>query len=135
MDPPVVHHMMLCLRASFDLHDPVTPYSLRNLAFRLRPPVGLGYPYTAEELWLFVRVEGEQATEFWVEVVQHMEDGREEELVAVYGPFLIPFGSERNSVSRAWCLRGVPFPEPGWYEFRLISAGELLATEWVHLEE
>jgi hypothetical protein len=89
----------------------------------------------AVELWLFVRVEGEQKVEFWVEVIPVADDGQENELVAAYGPLVVRFGTERNTVSRAWCLRGVPFPTPGWYEIRLTYAGELLATEWIYLEE
>jgi len=89
----------------------------------------------AEEMWLFVRIEGEQWTEFWVEVVPVADHGLENESVAAYGPLVVRFGAERNTVSRAWCLRGVPFPTPGWYELRLTYAGELLATEWICLEE
>jgi hypothetical protein len=135
MESPIVHHLLLCRRASYDLNEPVTPYSLHHLAFRLRPPVGSVYPFVAVELWLFVRVEGEQKVEFWVEVIPVADDGQENELVAAYGPLLVRFGTERNTVSRAWCLRGVPFPTPGWYEIRLTYAGELLATEWIYLEE
>lgn len=135
MELPIVHHLLICRQASYDLNEPLTPYSLHHLAFRLRPPVGSDYPFVAAELWLFVRVEGEQTVEFWVEVVPVSDDGDEDELVAAYGPFIVSFGTEQNTVSRGWCLRGVPFPTSGWYQFRLTCAGELLATEWVYLEE
>jgi len=135
MESPIVHHLLLCRRASYDLSEPVTPYSLHHIAFRLRPPMGSAYPFVAEEMWLFVRIEGEQWTEFWVEVVPVADHWLENELVAAYGPLVVQFGAERNTESRAWCLRGIPFPAPGWYEFRLTNAGELLATEWIYLEE
>jgi hypothetical protein len=135
MDPVVVHHLLVCLRARYDLGQPLAPYSLDNLTFRLRPSAGSEYPAVAAELWLFARVEGESECELWAEVVRSADDAVEEELVAAYGPFLVPFGAGRNTISRAWCLRGVPFPRSGWYEFRLALAGELVATEWVYLEE
>ncbi len=135
MDSPIVHHLLVCRRASYDLSEPVTPYSLHQLVFRFRPPAGSDYPFVASELWLFARVESEQKVEFWVEVIQVADDGQDHELVATYGPLVVLFDVERSTVSRAWCLLGVPFPEPGWYEFRFICAGELLATEWLYLEE
>jgi hypothetical protein len=135
MDSPVVHHLLLCRRASYDLNERVTPYSLHQVVFRFRPPDGSGYPFVASELWLFARVEGEEKIEFWVEVTPFTDDGQENELVATYGPLVVLFGTERNTLSRAWCLRGVPFPSPGWYQFRLSCTGELLTTEWVYLEE
>src|SRR5205809_332702 len=123
MEPPIVHHLLVCLWASYDLTEPVTPYSLHHLAFVLRAPAGSGYPLVARELWLFVRVEGEETGEFWVEVIPVTDEGQEDVATATYGPFVVPFGAERNAVSRAWCVRGVPFPTPGWYEFRLTSVG------------
>jgi hypothetical protein len=135
MDPPVVHHMLICRRSSYDLSERTTPYWLHQLVFRFRPPADAGYPFVASELWLFLRVEGEDTTEFWVEVVPAKDDWDVAELVAAYGPFVVPFGPDRNTMSRAWRLRGVPFSKPGWYEFRLTCAGELMATEWVYLEE
>jgi hypothetical protein len=89
----------------------------------------------ATELWLFARLEGESECELWAEVVRSADDTDGEELVAAYGPFIVPFGAERNTISRAWCLWGVPFPRSGWYEFRLMQASESIATEWVYLEE
>ena len=44
MESPIVHHLLLCRRASYDLSEPVTPYSLHHIAFRLRPPMGSGIP-------------------------------------------------------------------------------------------
>ena len=35
---PTVRHLLVSLGASYDLGDPVTPYSLHHLAFTLRPP-------------------------------------------------------------------------------------------------
>jgi hypothetical protein len=136
MEPVVVHHLLFCLEASYDLDDPVTPYSLHNLAFVLPAPTGTGYPGVAAELWVFARVEGEGDCDLWVEVFRTdaAEDG-EVELVAAYGPFRIPFGADLTAVSRAWKLLGVPFPAPGWYEFRLTQVGEVLATEFIYLLE
>ncbi|MCI0703297.1 MAG: hypothetical protein L0241_19640, partial [Planctomycetia bacterium] len=109
------------------------PYSLHHLTFLLRPPADSGYPFVASELWLFTRVEGEDEAELWVELIRVLDDESEDELVTAYGPFLIRFGQDPRPLSRAWCLHGVPFPAPGWYEFRLTQAGELLATEPVYL--
>ena len=134
MDSPVVHHLLICIRASYDLSDPVTPYSLHHLAFQLRPPVGSEYPFVAAALWMFVQVEGEQTAEFWIEVIHSPDENTEDNLVAAYGPLGVHFGSEVIPVSRAWRLRGVPFPAPGWYEFRLTYGGDLQASEWVYLE-
>jgi hypothetical protein len=135
MEPVDVHHLLICRRASYDLRDPDTPYSLHHLVFLLRPPADSGYPFVASELWLFTRVEGEEEAEVWVELIRVAGDELDHELVTAYGPFIIRFGPDRVALSRAWCLRGVPFPASGWYEFRLTQAGELLAAESVYLED
>lgn len=135
MDSPIVHHLMLCRRASYELTDSITPYSLHHVVFRLRPPIDSGYPIVVSELWLFARLEGENEVEVWVEVAPLEDGGDDENAVATYGPIVIHFGSDRRSMSRAWKLRGIPFPASGWYEFRVVNAGQILANEWIHLEE
>ncbi len=129
-----VHHLLVSLGASYDLHDPVTPYSLHHLAFSLRPQEGDTYPLVGLELWLFVRIEGTGDHDLWVDLVGPVDEDSVDEPIATYGPFVVRFGSEIVSVSRAWHLRGVPFPSPGWYEFRLTCAGEVLAVEPIFLE-
>jgi hypothetical protein len=52
MDSPIVHHLMVCRRANYDVTDLVAPYSLHHLVFRFEPPEGSGYPFIASELWV-----------------------------------------------------------------------------------
>ena len=134
MDSPVVHHLLVSRRVSYDWSDRVTPYSLHHLVFLFRPPAGSGYPFVASELWLFALVEGDNECELWVELVRLAGGQPDDELVAAYGPFVVRLGPEQGPLSRAWRLLGVPFPTPGWYEFRLLHTGELLATETIYLE-
>lgn len=131
MELPFVRHLLVSLGASYDLTAPITPYSLHHLVFAMKPGQGLGYPLVLSEMWMFARIEAVGDHEFWAEVYR-LEDS-EDELMAAYGPFVVPFGSG-SAVSRAWCLRGVPFPVPGWYEFRLSCGGHVVATEPVSLE-
>ncbi len=135
MESPIVYHLLLCRRASYDLREPVTPYSLHHVAFRLRPPAGSVYPFVAKELWFFVHVEGVEDCELWVELARLIEGDAGDELVAAYGPFIVRLDEVEGPLSRAWRLLGVPFVEPGWYEFRQMHTGEVLATEVVYLEE
>ena len=130
---PTVRHLIVSLGARYDLADRDTPYSLDHLAFNLRPPAGLGYPFSMSALWLFARLEGEGTHELWAEVYRLGE--AEGELLAAWGPYVVPFGPDVRHLSRAWRLRGVPFFTPGWYAFRLTAGGGLLATESVYLEE
>jgi hypothetical protein len=91
-------------------------------------------------LWLFGRLDGVGEHELWVEVVgvSHPDDppdAASAAVVAAYGPFVVRFGAVRKSLSRGWRLRGTPFPDPGWYECRVLAAGTILAREPVYLED
>jgi hypothetical protein len=136
MEPVVVYHFMLCRRASYDLGDPVAPYSLHNVVFELRPAVGSGVASPGTDLWVFVRLEGEGEQEFWIEVFCQTEDDEDEweELLAAYGPYVVPFGSDRRTLSRAWHLLCVPLHLTGIYQFRFLHGGELLAVETIRVE-
>jgi hypothetical protein len=103
--------------------------------FHLGPETGETYPLDGIDLWVFVRFEGDGEHEFWVEVMRLLDDGEEPELVTAYGLYRVPFGPERIHLSRAWKLRSVSFPVPGWYEFRLTGADEILAAEQIYLGE
>ena len=136
MEPIIVWHFLICRRASYDLADPVAPYSLHNVVFQLRPEPGETYPLPGMDLWAFVRLEGEDEHEFWVDVVRLTDDDEyEEDSVTTYGPLIVPFGDNRRPLSRAWYLRRVPFPIPGRYQFRLRQGDEMLAVETVYLED
>ena len=121
MEPVVVYHFMLCRRASYDLGDPVAPCS------------GVASPGT--DLWVFVRLEGEGEQEFWIEVFRQTEDDEDEdELLAAYGPYVVPFGDDRRTLSRAWHLLCVPLHLTGIYQFRFLHGGEMLAVETIRVE-
>ena len=138
MELPIVRHFLVCLGVEYEWNQPAAPYCLRNLVFR--HPSDQGYPLVVPDLWVFVRTDGVGDREFWIEVHRVGEPDRgpavnsDESLVAAYGPYCLQFGVEPKSFSRGWHLRGVPFPESGWYEFQLITDGELIAREPVYLE-
>lgn len=131
MDPIVARHLLVSLAAHYDFTEPFAPYSLHHLLFQYGPADGTSYPFVLSELWLFTRLEGAGTHDLWVDILR-LTDG---DLMATYGPFLVPFGSDPVSVSRAWCLRGVPFEAAGWYEFSLRCGEDILATEPVYLQE
>lgn len=140
MSTPAVRHLLVCGRVEYDPRVPLAPYTLRNLVFRYRLPEGSSFPILAPELWLYVRIDGRGQREVWIEVVRvdHPDDppdAASSTVVAAYGPFLIRFGRARTSLSRGWCLRCVPFPEAGWYEFRVLFGGKILAREPIYLED
>lgn len=139
MREPVVRHFLVCRRAEYDWGEPSAPYILRNVMFVYRPP-GETYPTVKDDLWLFARLEGEGDHELWIEVVQVAEpdeppDDTTDTLTAAYGPHLVRLGPTRASLSRGWHVRGVPFPQPGWHEFRLTAADIILAREPIYLED
>lgn len=133
---PIAHQFLLCLHAEYDSTEPVTPYSLFNLAFELRPPEDVEFPFVAE-LWMFARFTGTGVHKLSVEVyaIPPDEDEAEAELVLGRKPYTCRFGNEPTGLSRAWRLRGVPFPRPGLYEFRLLNDDEVLAVASIYLLE
>lgn len=133
MEPVVVYHFVLCRRASYDLGDPVAPYSLHNMVFELGPA---DTPLDTD-LWVFVRLEGEGEQEFWIEVFRQTEDDEDEaeELLAAYGPYVVPFGGQRQTLSRAWHLLCVPVHLAGIYEFHFLHGSEPIAVETIRVEE
>lgn len=133
---PIANHFLLCLHAEYDSADPVTPYSLFNLVFRLRPPPGQDYPFALDELWLFGDFEADGFREFWVDVIRDADAAAEvwePELLATYPALALQFGIGPARRSGAWRVRGVPFPTPGPYTFRLYCEGRTLAEESVQL--
>ena len=135
---PIAHHFLLSLDAKYDSTRPVNPYSLFNLVFRLRPLPGTGYPLVVRELWVFAHLEADGFREFWVDVIRDADAGAEvwePELVATYPALALQFGPEPAVRSGAWRVRGVPFPAPGPYTFRLYCEGRTLAEESVQFEE
>jgi len=74
-------------------------------------------------------------TNYGFEIMRLTDDDEEPELVVAYGLYRVAFGPERIRVSRAWQIRRLPSPSPGWYEFRLTRAGEILAFEQIYLGE
>ncbi|MCE9564351.1 MAG: hypothetical protein K8U57_20130 [Planctomycetes bacterium] len=136
MEPVIVHHFLVCRRATSDFSQPDNPYSLHNVVFQLSPEAGEAYPLDGIDLWVFVRFEGEDEHEFWVDVVRVASDDEYEvEEITTYGPLIVPFGHAPRTVIRAWYLRGVPFPIAGVYEFRLRQGSEIIAVETIRLEE
>ena len=138
--PLVVRHFLVCLEMEYDWSEPIAPYCLRNVLFRYRPPADGSFPFLIPEVWLFARFDGDGDHELSVEVVRvpapdQLPEDESGELVAAYGPFFVRLGVVTMSLSRGWHLRGVPFSEPGWYEFRLLDADTVLAQEPIYLEQ
>jgi hypothetical protein len=136
---PTVRHFLACLGVDYEFAQPLAPYTLRNVVFRLEPPPGQGYPFVLSDLWLFALLMGIGLQELSIEVFRHddeTEDGDEvePELVAAYGPLHLRFGNEETHVQHAWHLRAVPFDRPGWFEFRVLHEDLVIAAEWLQLE-
>lgn len=135
-----VRHFLVCLGMDYDWGEPFAPYCLRNVLFRYGPGPGELYPLSISDLRLFARLEGEGDHELWVEVVRiggaddALEDAADD-LLAAYGPYTVRLGPVYSGLSRGWHVHGVPFPTPGWYEFRLTAADLILAREPIYLED
>jgi hypothetical protein len=134
MADPVVRHFLLCHHVRYDPGVPRAPYSIENVLFRHRLGEDEAFPLVLDEVWLFARIEGTGTREFWVDVKPYPGAGGAD-AQATYGPYRVNLGPRKTGLSRAWCLRGVPFQESGLYTFRFLLDGRPLATQPVLLED
>ncbi|HEX4612527.1 MAG TPA: hypothetical protein VH092_30315 [Urbifossiella sp.] len=133
---PVVRDFLLCHHVRYDPTIPRAPYSIENVLFRHRLSDDESFPLVVDELWFFTRIEGSDSHDIWIDVSPVPEEGGDPaDVLASYGPFPDHLGRTRVGKSRGWRLRGVPFPHPGMYTFRLLVAGEVLAQQHVYLED
>ncbi len=138
MELPIVRHFLVCLQMGYDWTEPSGPYCLENVLFGPSLPAGVTFPAAAIDLWIFATIEGIDQHELWIDLALHADEPGEEregDDLATYGPFLVTFeGSEATAIQRGWHLRCVPLPRSGWYEFRLSTQGEIIASESILME-
>lgn len=53
---PIVRQFVPCLGVTCDITATPNRYTLDGPFFALRPPPGIGYPFAADELWLFCQL-------------------------------------------------------------------------------
>jgi hypothetical protein len=133
---PVVRHLIACERVAYDADNPVAPYSIHGVLSVLGPELASGYPLSQPAVWLFAEFQGNVGHyQVWVDLVRVDDESGDEAEVATYGPWVLLVRPELYAESRGWCLRKVPFPEPGVYEIRVRCGADLLAVERILLTE
>jgi len=124
----VVRHFLACERAetSVDGGD----LTLRNLMHAIRLLPQSSFPYTLPQITLVAVVtDGHGDFSFVVEFITWDENG-DERLLKRSKQLKVNLGLD-PLVARALPLRwtGLVIPGPGLYEFRLVSDGDVLASE------
>lgn len=132
VQPPVVRYFIACTGVRCDTAIQPNRYTIENPFYALRPPPGVGYPFRAEELWLFCQFSDATGRHpFQVDLSWDVET-----YVQQLHAFNVDFGTDRLAVQNfAVRLRNVPFLRPGVYEFRLRRGSDVLAHCAARLEE
>lgn len=120
--------LTLCQRVEFHLGREDGPYTLHHVLTAFRPngvfPLVLDLP-----LWLYTEYHGTPGEyEVWVDLVRLVYDPQTGEVLdevedTMYGPYKVNLPPDVFVHAKAYCLRKVPFTEPGLHEFRLRAAG------------
>jgi hypothetical protein len=131
-------NLMLCRQVSFDRSNPESPYTLVNVLTQIALPTP-SQSFLAQPINLYVEYFGPPGFyEVWIDMVALGYDvyGEPTEVTS-YGPFVLELIAGRYVNSRFYCLRYVPFPSGGVYEFQLRVAGvfEPLATQSLFVED
>jgi hypothetical protein len=132
-------HLLLCREVVWNAADDGGRYNLLGLLTVLRPkgsfPIVWGQP-----IYAFVQFFGSPGKfDIWIELVRliQADDGEviDEAEEVLFGPFEIDL-DDRFMHGRTFPLRGVPFDEPGLYEFRVRAGGvyDVLAAERILVE-
>jgi hypothetical protein len=105
--PPVVRHLLVCRRVTFDLSAPGAAYSLHGLITQLQLEAGAEFPIAVPELWAFLQVFGDAGEyEIWIELVAVDGEGEAVGEATSDGPFVLRVPDE------AWLVESrVPFGE------------------------
>lgn len=130
--PPVVRQFVPCLGLTCDTAVTPNRYTLIDPFYVIRPPAELGYPYRHDELWVFSQLTNAVGPhDLTIDLSWDLDTE-----VRPLRTFRVLMGPDRLGVRNfAVRVRRVPFRRPGIYEFRLSSAGQLLARSPVRLED
>ncbi len=130
---PVVRRVIVCRKVEVTDPGPNQAYTVRGVVNSIRPRAGVSFPFREKELWVFIQyADGAGTHRPTLELVRHRLES--EEVVSTWSLSPIHLTSRRFAVlSRAHKLRGIPFPEPGIYEFRVRCDANVAGDE-VRLE-
>lgn len=130
--PPVVRQFVPCREITCDTAVTPNRYALVDPFHVLRPPPELGYPFRFDEMWVFSQLTNAVGPhDLTIDLSWDLDTE-----VRPLRTFRVLMASDRLGVRNfAVRLRRVPFRRPGIYEFRLSSAGQLLARSPVRLED
>lgn len=129
--PPVVRQFVPCRGLTCDTTMTPNRYSLIDPFHVLRPPPGANYPLRYDELWVFSQLTNATGPHDLTIDLSWDLDAE----VRPLRTFRVLMGADRLGVRNfAVRLHRVPFRRPGIYEFRLSSAGRLLARSPFRLE-
>jgi hypothetical protein len=131
---PIVRRVIVCRKVEVTDPGPYQSYTVRGIETSIRPLQGHGFPHREKELWLFAQFSdgaGSHTAHFEL-IHQHLES---EEVVVEFDLPPVHMTSGRFSVlNRGYKLKGLMFPEPGVFEFR-IRCGSGLSSDEIRLEE
>ena len=126
---PLVRRVIVCRKVEVTNAGPGQLYHIRGVVNTIRPKAGTSFPYREKELWVFVQYsDGAGTHRPTLELIRHSLET--EEVVATWNLPPIHLTAGRFAVlSRGHKLRGIPFPEPGVYEFRVRCDGNAAGDE------
>ncbi|WP_390891157.1 DUF6941 family protein [Gemmata palustris] len=129
---PIVRQFIPCMGISCDTKVTPNRYTLDGPFFALRPPVGMGYPFTAEKLWVLCQFSDATGTHMFHLDLSFDLDTRVRSLRS----FHVYMGEDKLAVRHyAVPIQRVPFRRPGIYELVLRYGGEVLARAAMRLED
>lgn len=124
---PIVRLLVPCQEAHHDADSGevviLNPWAVMG------PPDGTGFPFDADEIWVYAQVtDGVGTFGLAVEVRQVYDDDRPDRAVGRGGAVTLAFpgGSQLAVYDVAFRITAVPFDEPGLYEFRVLAGDEAL---------
>ncbi len=130
-------NLMLCRQVTYDTNDIAAPYSLHHVLTRIRRVMNTSALIT-QPIYLYAEFFGAPGDyEIWIDLVEIGYDaGSGEAEVTSFGPFDLTVLPDTFVCSRFYCLKHVPFPNAGVFEFRLNAAGvfEPLTTHRFYVE-
>ena len=117
-------NLMLCRRVSYEANDIAAPYSLHHVLTRICR-VAASSVLINQAIYLYAEFFGQVGEyEIWIDLVEIGYDGDSSVTeVTSYGPFDLTIFPDTYVCSRFYCLKHVPFPNSGVFEFRLSAAG------------
>jgi|GEM_PF-5567059 len=128
--PPVVRHLLVCRRISYDLNAPGAAYTLHALITQLQLEAGAEFPVVVPELWAFLQVFGEVGEyEIWIELAAVDGEGEVLGEATSYGPLVLRVPDGVWVVNRAYRLANARLLRFGLHEVRVWCGADLLARE------